>query len=152
MTSYTNVFGGTVIYPAEVSYRAFSLSANTQLAWPTELATDTNVVSQIMDVTPTGAGFSILMPAANDVSVGETTLLNSLARQVGITLHSAQINEALQLSRERLVTAREEERRRMRRDLHDGLGPTLAGLHLQLGSLRRVVYEDPVRRRASLRT
>lgn len=75
MTSYTNVFGGTVIYPAEVSYRAFSLSANTQLAWPTELATDTNVVSQIMDVTPTGAGFSILMPAANDVSVGETTLI-----------------------------------------------------------------------------
>ena len=75
MTSYTNVFGGTVIYPAEVSYRAFSLSANTQLAWPTELATNTNVVSSIMDVTPTGAGFSILMPAANDVSVGETTLI-----------------------------------------------------------------------------
>lgn len=75
MTSYTNVFGGTVIYPAEVSYRAFSLSANTQLAWPTELATNTNVVSSIMDVTPTGAGLSILMPAANDVSVGETTLI-----------------------------------------------------------------------------
>ena len=75
MTSYTNVFGGNVIYPAEVSYRAFSLAANTQLAWPTELATDTNIVAQIMDGTPTGAGFSILMPAASDVSVGETTLI-----------------------------------------------------------------------------
>lgn len=77
------------------------------------------------------------------LSLGETTLLNSLARQVGITLHSAQISEALQASRERLVTAREEERRRMRRDLHDGLGPTLAALQLQLGSLRRVVDENP---------
>jgi two-component system NarL family sensor kinase len=40
------------------------------------------------------------------LSLGETTLLNSLARQVGITLHSAQVSEALQASRERLVTAR----------------------------------------------
>ena len=75
MTSYTNVFGGNVIYPAEVSYRPVALSADTTLAWPTELATDTNVVAQIMDVTPSGAGLSIIMPAANQVSVGETTLI-----------------------------------------------------------------------------
>jgi signal transduction histidine kinase len=49
----------------------------------------------------------------------------------------------LQRSRERLVTAREEERRRLRRDLHDGLGPTLAALHLQAGTLRRLIHTDP---------
>lgn len=75
MTSYTNVFGGTVVYPAEVSYRAVALNADTTLSWPTELATDTNVVSQIMDVTPASAGLSLIMPPANQVSVGETTLL-----------------------------------------------------------------------------
>ena len=75
MTSYQNVFGGNVVYPAEVSYRAFTLSADTTLAWPTELATNTNVVSQIMDVTPSGGGLSIIMPPANEVSVGETTLI-----------------------------------------------------------------------------
>src|SRR6185312_15925638 len=44
---------------------------------------------------------------------------------------------ALRGSRERIVRAREEERRRLRRDLHDGLGPTLAALKLQVGALRR---------------
>lgn len=74
MPSYTNVFGGTVVYSAEVSYRAFTLSANVELSWPTELATNTNVVSSIMDVTPSGAGFEVAMPAANLASVGETAL------------------------------------------------------------------------------
>lgn len=74
-TSYQNVFGGTVIYPAEVSYRPVTLTADVTLSWPTELATDTNVVAQIMDVTPSGSGLSITMPAANQVSVGETTLI-----------------------------------------------------------------------------
>jgi hypothetical protein len=74
-SSYTNVFGGTVIYPAEVSYRAVALTGNLTLSWPTEVSTDQNVVSQIMDVTPSAGGFAITMPPANQVSVGETTLI-----------------------------------------------------------------------------
>lgn len=52
-------------------------------------------------------------------------------------------NTALQRSVERLVLAREEERRRIRRDLHDGLGPTLAGLGLQLELANSLVRSDP---------
>jgi signal transduction histidine kinase len=77
------------------------------------------------------------------LSSSEYSLLNSLARQVGITLHAARLSEALQASREQLVTTREEERRRIRRDLHDGLGPTLASLRMQLSALRRIVHNDP---------
>ena len=77
------------------------------------------------------------------LSNDDTQLLLDMARQVGITLHAAQLSEALQASREQLVAAREEERRRIRRDLHDGLGPTLAGLRMQLSALRHSVRDDP---------
>lgn len=56
----------------------------------------------------------------------------------------------LHRSLERVVLAREEERRRIRRDLHDGLGPTLAGVALQLDVARRLVPSDPSRAEAVL--
>src|SRR5205814_1987574 len=49
----------------------------------------------------------------------------------------------LQRSRERLVTAREEERRRLRRDLHDGLGPALASFPLKLDAAGNLLARDP---------
>lgn len=72
--TFTQVFGGTTIYPAGVSYRAVALSADQTLAWPVETATSGNVVAQIMDITPSAGSLSIIMPPANEVSVGETTL------------------------------------------------------------------------------
>lgn len=57
------------------------------------------------------------------------------------------IARATRLTRsvERLVLAREAERRRIRRDLHDGLGPTLAGIALQLNVARTLVRHDPAK-------
>jgi signal transduction histidine kinase len=54
-----------------------------------------------------------------------------------------QLNADLQQSRERLVTAQEEERRRLRRDLHDGVGPTLASLSQRLDTAADFVKSDP---------
>ncbi len=51
----------------------------------------------------------------------------------------------LQRSRERLVSAREEERRRLRRDLHDGLGPQLASLTMTAEAARDLIATDPER-------
>lgn len=75
MPAFTNTFGGTNIYPADVSYRAVSLTANVVLAWPTEMATSTDVVASIMDVTPSAGSLTITMPPANQVSVGQTALI-----------------------------------------------------------------------------
>jgi len=74
----------------------------------------------------------------------ERRLLDDLARQAGIAVHAVRLTTDLQRSRERLVTAREEERRRLRRDLHDGLGPQLASLTLKLETARNRLIDDPL--------
>ena len=70
-------------------------------------------------------------------------LLADLVRQAASAARTGQLAEELQESRERLVVAREEERRRIRRDLHDGLGPSLSGVVYQLESARLLVDKDP---------
>ncbi|HXH22500.1 MAG TPA: sensor histidine kinase [Dehalococcoidia bacterium] len=73
----------------------------------------------------------------------ERRLLEGLSRTVGAAAHSVRLSQDLTLSRERLVSAREEERRRLRRDLHDGLGPRLASLMLKLEAATNLLTRDP---------
>jgi signal transduction histidine kinase len=74
----------------------------------------------------------------------DRALLVDVAGQLGAVVHSAALLGSLRASQERLVLAREEERRRLRRDLHDGIGPALAGLTLQVDTLRhRLRAGDP---------
>ncbi len=76
----------------------------------------------------------------------ERELLDGITRQVATAVHAVSLTADLVRSREKLVTATEEERRRLRRDLHDGLGPALAGIVLGLQSARRRLDgdDDPV--------
>ncbi|MGV9266046.1 ATP-binding protein [Kitasatospora sp. NPDC003701] len=66
------------------------------------------------------------------LDAGDIDILRSLADQVSPAVASLQLQEDLQASREQIVAAREEERRWLRRDIHDGLGPALAGLRLRV--------------------
>jgi signal transduction histidine kinase len=90
-------------------------------------------------------GELLLAPRATgeSFSSADHRLLDDLARQAGVAAHAVQLTMDLQRSRERLVTAREEERRRLRRDLHDGLGPQLASLTLKLDAARNLLGHNP---------
>ena len=74
----------------------------------------------------------------------EMQLLENIARQAGAAAHAAKLTADLLASRQQLVSTREEERRRIRRDLHDGLGPQLASQALTLTAARRLLSQDPV--------
>lgn len=76
---------------------------------------------------------------------GDRKLLEDIGSQVGALVQAVSAHRELQVSRQRLVATREEERRRLRRDLHDGLGPSLATLAMQLESAADLVHEDPGR-------
>jgi two-component system, NarL family, sensor kinase len=77
-------------------------------------------------------------------------VLEVLAVPVAVTLHAVLLSQELQRSRERLVAAREEERRRLRRDLHDGLGPILTAVTLKADAARSALDSAPDRADALL--
>ena len=77
-------------------------------------------------------------------SPADQELIGNLARQAGVAVHAVRLTNDLQQAREQLVLAREEERRRLRRDLHDGLGPALAAQTLKVGTARTLLKYDPV--------
>ncbi|MEU4700301.1 sensor histidine kinase [Nonomuraea dietziae] len=70
-------------------------------------------------------------------------LLDMLVRHLAEVAHAVRLTADLQRSRERILATREEERRRLRRDLHDGLGPTLASLAMTVDEARLRLSKDP---------
>ena len=70
-------------------------------------------------------------------------LLETIARRAGPAAQVVRQAHDLMRARERLVLAREEERRRLRRNLHDTIGPTLAALSLKASALRNLIEQDP---------
>jgi signal transduction histidine kinase len=104
-------------------------------------------------------GQLLLAPRAGSdrLSPADERLFAVLTRQVAVAVHAAELSAAavrltgeLRQARTRLVTLREEGRRRLRRDLHDGLGPALACIALQAETARDLVQSDPAQAEAAL--
>lgn len=76
--SYVSPFTGDVIQPTDVSYRTVALSANTQLNWPSNSTTATDFIARIMQVNASSAGLQLRVPAANEASVGEDSLIRNI--------------------------------------------------------------------------
>lgn len=82
--SYTQTFGGTTIYPSDVSYLSLTLTSDITLDWPLENPGDFAPAARIIDITSDGA-FTITMPPADETGTGQTVLFNNLGpSSVGI--------------------------------------------------------------------
>ena len=74
--SYNSPFTGNVIQPTDVSFRAITLSANTQLTWPVNSTAD--VAARIMQVTASTTSLELWMPPANQTGVGTDALIKNV--------------------------------------------------------------------------
>jgi signal transduction histidine kinase len=92
-------------------------------------------------------GALLVSPRTGEQRLGaaDRRVLEVLAAPVAVALHAVLLSQELQRSRERLVAAREEERRRLRRDLHDGLGPILTAVTLKADAARSTLTAAPDR-------
>lgn len=77
MTSYTNPYTGQTISPSQVGYESLTISTDTTLQWPVNGNTS-NVVANIIEVTATTTGLDLIMPPAQEVSVGEATIIRNI--------------------------------------------------------------------------
>ncbi|MGZ4133384.1 MAG: sensor histidine kinase, partial [Actinomycetota bacterium] len=95
---------------------------------------------------------SVAMHPSDPMDPGKEKLIADLAGQVGLVLRNVRLTEALRArledlkaTQKRLVTAQDQERRRLERNIHDGAQQQLVALNVQLGLLARVVGTDPAK-------
>lgn len=74
---------------------------------------------------------------------GAERLILAVSAQAGLVLRNVALVEDLRSSRQRLVAAADEARRRLERDLHDGAQQQLVALRISLGLARQTVQESP---------
>lgn len=93
-----------------------------------------------------------LRPGERELSAADRNVLGLVAMPLAVAVHATRLSDELQASRERIVTAQEDERRRLRRDLHDGLGPALTGVALTADAAANLMDSDATRARELLST
>jgi signal transduction histidine kinase len=113
-----------------------------QASAPTELPED--AVEVVHHGELLGA-LSVQMPPSDPMDPGKRKLIEDLAAQAGLVLRNVKLIEELRASRQRLVAAQDQERRKLERDLHDGAQQQLVALAVQLKLARTMLDRDPAR-------
>jgi predicted secreted protein len=86
MTYYVNPYTGSTISPSQVGYESLTISANTTLQWPVNGNTS-SVVANIIEVTATTTGLRLILPAATQVSTGQSFLINNVGNTNTFTVY-----------------------------------------------------------------
>ncbi len=129
-----------------------------EASWPNELARDPipapgealppfpdEDAFEIRDRGELLGAISLRMPASDPMDPSKSKLVRDLAAQAGLVLRNVRLIEDLRASRQRLVAAQDEERRRIERNIHDGAQQQLVALAVQLKLARTMVDRDPAK-------
>ncbi len=134
------VIAGTVRTALRLPYVAVTLSGDAEPS-----AHDGEPTANVAELPLRSAGLEVgkltigLRDKQRFIDPGDERLLQVFAQQAGAAADGVRLTRDLRRSRDDLLVARDEERHRIQRDLHDGLGPTLAGMALGLDAARRTV-------------
>jgi signal transduction histidine kinase len=88
---------------------------------------------------------TVSMPANDPMTPSKDRLVRDLASQAGLVLRNVRLIEELRASRQRLVAAQDEERRRLERNIHDGAQQQLVALTVKLRLLGQIADRDPAK-------
>jgi signal transduction histidine kinase len=114
--------------------------------WPqTEMLTGEEHVVPVVDRGEELGALAISMPPSDPMNPSKERLIRDLAGQAGLVLRNVRLIEELRASRQRLVAAQDEERRKIERNLHDGAQQQLVALAVQLKLARTMVERDPAK-------
>jgi signal transduction histidine kinase len=90
------------------------------------------------------------LPADDPMNPSKEALVRDLAAQAGLVLRNVRLIEELRASRQRLVAAQDEERRKLERNIHDGVQQQLVALTVQLRLAEQLTERDPAKARELL--
>ncbi len=114
--------------------------------WPVDSATPAELPSEAVHVSHLGellGALSVEMPPADPMNPAKRKLVEDLASQAGLVLRNVKLIQDLRASRQRLVAAQDEERRKIERNLHDGAQQQLVALSVKLRLAEGLAEREP---------
>ena len=100
---------------------------------------------EVLDQGELLGALAVDLPANDPMDRPKERLVRDLASQAGLVLRNVRLIEELRASRQRLVAAQDEERRRLERNIHDGAQQQLVALTVKLRLLEQLAERDPAK-------
>ena len=140
------VLGGATGADEATVWLRFGPDFQSVATWPADVAPPIGIPSDAVEVLHRGevlGALSVALPASDPMNPSKARLIRDLASQAGPVLRNVRLIEELRASRQRLVAAQDDERRKLERNIHDGVQQQLVALNVQLGLLASVASRDP---------
>ena len=132
-------------FRAAAAWPADTVPATPIRSGPGMLEVPGEAVTEVRDRGELLGALSVRMPASDPMSPSKERLVKDLAAQAGLVLRNVRLVEDVRASRQRLVAAQDEERRRLERNIHDGAQQQLVALAVKARLAKQLTDRDPAK-------